>query len=55
MTKNLAILILVVWCLIPAGVAQQKSAGPNASLQNLADEFWQQGPAINHSPRTFQE
>ena len=41
MTKNLAILILVVWCLIPAGVAQQKSARPNDSLQSLADEFWQ--------------
>jgi uncharacterized protein (DUF885 family) len=41
MTKHLAILILVVWCLIPAGVAQQKSARPNDSLQSLADEFWQ--------------
>ena len=41
MKKNSAVLILVVCCLVPAGVAQQKSARANDSLQNLADEFWQ--------------
>src|SRR5713101_6813009 len=41
MIKNSAILILVVYCLVPAVVGQEKPARANDSLESLADEFWQ--------------
>jgi len=42
MTKNPAVLLLLVWCwFTPAVLAQEKPGRANNSLQSFADEFWQ--------------
>jgi len=42
MTKNPAVLLLLVWCwFTPAVLAQEKPGLANNSLQSFADEFWQ--------------
>jgi uncharacterized protein (DUF885 family) len=42
MTKNPAVLLLLIWCCFtPAVVAQEKPSRANNSLQSFADEFWQ--------------
>src|SRR6266852_7465147 len=40
MIKNSAIMILVVYCLVPAVVGQEKPARASDSLLSLADDFW---------------